>query len=218
MTKPRTLPPTASFVTEVGDGKLFAPSAARNTQAIAKLLFEIAPPQGHALELASGTGQHIVAFAQALPQLQWHPSEIDAPRRASISAHIAEAALTNISAPTALDATTSGWATAHAGMDLIFSSNLLHLISASEAQTILSEAAKALTSNGILAVYGPFKRDGHLTTAGDIAFHRSLQDQHPEIGYKDAEEVQEWGQNEGLTHLRSVEMPANNLTILWQKP
>lgn len=216
MTQKRTLPSSASVANEVGDGKLFAPSAARNVQAITNLLVEIAPPNGHALELASGTGQHIIAFAQALPQLRWHPSEIDAARRASISAHIAQAALNNVSAPVTLDATSAGWANKHPNTDLILLSNLLHLISAREAKTIISEAAKALTPQGVFLTYGPFKRDGHLTSDGDVQFDRSLREQDADIGYKDAGDVQTWGEKAGLTHLRTVDMPANNLAILWQ--
>lgn len=214
----RSLPPTASIAHETEGAKLHAPSAERNAPAIAQALATIAPPTGQALELASGTGQHVVAFARALPGLVWQPTEIDAARRASIDAHAAGAALPNLRPVLALDATAPGWGATHAGQSLIVLINLLHLISRPEARTLIGEVAEALAPGGRFALYGPFLRDGHATSEGDARFHASLIAQDPEIGYKDLAEVQGWLTKAGLALIETREMPANNLILITQRP
>ena len=218
MTTRRTLPPTAS-VAHAGEGaKLHAPSAERNAAAIAAALCEIAPETGRALEIASGTGQHVVAFAAAMPGLIWQPTEIDAARRASIDAYAAEAGLPNLRAAMALDATEAGWGKAQSGQALIVLINLLHLISAPEARQIIGEAAQALAPGGSFAVYGPYLRDGQATSEGDARFHASLTAQDPAIGYKDLSEVEGWLRAAGLTLHPVRQMPANNLFLLAERP
>ncbi len=218
MSTRRTLPPTAS-VAHAGEGaKMHAPSAERNAAAIAAALCEIAPETGRALEIASGTGQHVVAFAAAMPGLIWQPTEIDAARRASIDAYAAEAGLPNLRAAMALDATEAGWGKAQSGQALIVLINLLHLISAPEARQIIGEAAQALAPGGSFAVYGPFLRDGQATSEGDARFHASLTAQDPAIGYKDLSEVEGWLRAAGLTLHPVRQMPANNLFLLAERP
>ncbi len=212
------LPDSASVAQPGDNGRLFAPSAARNSQAICDALCQIAPPSGRALELASGTGQHVVSLARAMPALSWQPTEIDAARRTSIDAHAADAALSNVAPAVALDATAPGWGGQHPGQDLIFLSNLLHLVSETEARCVVREAALALAPGGLLAIYGPFMRDDALTSDGDAAFHASLQAQDPEIGYKSDFDVVDWGGAARLEFAGMIEMPANNLLICWHKP
>lgn len=214
----RSLPPTASIAHAAEGAKLHAPSAARNAPAIAQALAGIAPPKGQALEIASGTGQHVVAFARTLPGLTWQPTEIDAARRASIDAYAAEAALPNLRPALALDATAPGWGAAHAAQSLIVLINLLHLISAPEARTLIREVATALAPGGRFALYGPFLRDGRTTSEGDARFQASLIAQDPAIGYKDAGEVQGWLIETGLAPIETREMPANNLMLIAQRP
>lgn len=213
-----SLPDTAS-VTEGGEGdKLFAPSAARNAAPITEGLAAIAPARGAALEIASGTGQHVVGFARAMPGLTWQPTEIDPARRASIDAHVAEAALGNLRAALALDATAPGWGAAHGGQALIVVINLLHLISTPEARVLINEAAAALAPGGRIALYGPFLRGGQATSEGDARFHASLKAQDPEIGYKDLAEVTAWLSEAGLGPAESRAMPANNLLLSASRP
>lgn len=209
----RTTPDTASIVEPSTDGKLFTPSSERNMAAITDLLREVAPETGDALELASGTGQHVAAFAAALPGLNWQPTEPDAARRASIEAYRAEAGLPNLHAPEHLDATASGWGEARKA-DLVVLINLLHLISESEANTLIHEAAKALRPNGVLVIYGPFMRAGELTSEGDRAFHASLIAHDPETGYKDDFDTLDQMQAAGLSITLIGEMPANNLALV----
>ena len=162
----RKTPEGASFVEANEGAKLFAPSAARNLAPIASELAQIAPHRGKALEIASGTGQHIIAHAKAHPCILWQPSEINEDRIASINAYVAQAVLSNLAPAIELDATASGWG-ATVRYDLMLLSNLLHLISAHEAQTILTEAAQALSPKGRFMIYGPFMRGGVLTSEGD---------------------------------------------------
>ena len=197
---------------------MHAPSAERNAAAITEVLCEIAPAAGRALEIASGTGQHVVAFAAALPRLTWQPTEIDAARRASIDAYAAEANLPNLRAAMALDATEAGWGRDQAGQALIVLINLLHLISTPEARRIVTEVAQALAPGGRFAIYGPFLRDGQATSEGDARFHASLRAQDPAIGYKDLAEVEGWLSDAGLTLPAARPMPANNLFLPAERP
>ncbi|RKF13795.1 DUF938 domain-containing protein [Roseovarius spongiae] len=209
----RRLPPTASIAQDSGDGRLFAPSAARNAGAILAVLADRLPAQGRALELAAGTGQHAAHFAAALPGWRWRPSEPDPTRRASIDAYARAAALANVAPAIALDATAPGWGAAHGGQDLVLLVNLLHLISDAEAATLLTEARAALAPGGLLAIYGPFLRGGGTTSEGDARFHASLRASDPMIGYKDAEAVAEHLRALGLDVEDRVVMPANNLFL-----
>ncbi|MBE1297423.1 MAG: DUF938 domain-containing protein [Rhodobacteraceae bacterium] len=213
----RSTPGSAS-VTESQDGKLFAPSAARNLEPLCDLLEEIAPKSGQALEIASGTGQHVVAYAARLPSLIWQPSEVDATRRASIDIHAAEADLDNIRPAQEPDATAPGWAQSVEPVDFIVLSNLLHLITENDAKTLIREAARALKPSGKLCIYGPFMRAEELTSEGDRAFHASLIAHDPDIGYKDDFDTIDWIQNSGLDMADVIEMPANNLALVGQKP
>ena len=214
----RDVPSTASFAETTPDGRLFAPSAARNAGPLGDLLADLAPARGSALELASGTGQHVAAFAARLPGLHWQPTEIDPARRTSIDAYLAEAGLANTAPAQDLDATRPGWGADHAGQALILLVNLLHLISAAEAQILITEAATALSPEGLFLVYGPFMRTGELTSEGDRTFHASLTAQDGEIGYKDDGEIIAMMQAAGLDLVRVVEMPANNLALVARRP
>lgn len=217
MTARRPLPETASVAHQVTGARLSAPSAERNAPVITQALQGIAPSSGRALEIASGTGQHVLHFAAALPGLIWQPSEIDPARRASIDAYAGDAALPNLRAAIALDATADGWGARHGGQDLIVLINLLHLISAPEAQTLIKQAALALAPNGRFVIYGPFLRDGAATSEGDARFHASLCAQDPEIGYKDLADVMGWLQAAGLDPVKTLEMPANNLMLVAER-
>jgi len=212
------LPPSASVATTTNGGKLNAPAAERNADALTKLLTRIAPPSGTALEIASGTGQHVTRFAKAMPNLLWSPSEVAQERIDSIKAYRAEANLTNFHAPILLDACRPGWSSDLAPFDLILMINLLHLIPETAAKTLVSEAASALKPGGTFMVYGPFLRDGKTISDGDTRFHADLQSADPNIGYKDRDEVLQWGQQAGFRTLECVEMPANNLALIFTAP
>jgi SAM-dependent methyltransferase len=202
----------------LGDARLSALSALRNRDLIAAELQRLAPTQGRALEIASGTGEHVVRFAAAMPGLEWQPTDPDPARRASIAAWASEAGLANIRAPRDLNAARPGWAEAEVPADLVVLVNLLHLISDAEARTVLAEIAAVLSPGGLFALYGPFLRDGEATSEGDAAFHASLRAQDPAIGYKDVIDTCAQLVAAGLSHVETVAMPANNLLLVFERP
>ena len=214
----RHLPPTANIAEQMQDGLLVAPSASNNMGLISQVLRDIAPKQGRAVELASGTGQHCVAFAKTCPALTWVPTDIDNARLASIGIYVSEAQLDNLTLPVRLDATQAGWSTSTGPLDMIVLVNLLHLISEAEARIVINEVAKALAPSGVFLLYGPFMRGGELTSEGDERFHENLVNTDAEIGYKDDFDVIEWAQTAGLNAAQILEMPANNLSLVFSKP
>ena len=213
----KKLPDTASIANSQDNGRLFAPSAARNSASIVELVERVAPKSGKALEIASGTGQHIVEIAVSLPNLSWSPSEVDRDRLKSISIWIEDNNLPNIRAPFYLDATEIGWAESTDQSDFILLINLLHLISWREAETLIDEISKALNPMGVALIYGPFMREGQLTSEGDQNFHKSLIQTDPDLGYKNNLDMITLFAQSGLSHLETVEMPANNLAFVLQK-
>ncbi len=200
------------------DGRRVAPSASRNAEAIRDALLGVAPATGRALELASGTGQHIALLAQALPGLDWQPTDRDPGNLPSIDAWAAWSGAANLRPARVLDAGYPGWGAAHAPCALVQAVNLLHLVPEAVARTVVAEAAQALAPGGLLAIYGPFLRDGRTTSEGDAAFDASLRAQDPAIGYKDAAVVLGWMAAAGLAPRPPVEMPANNLVLLADRP
>lgn len=214
----RSLPPTAGFAEALEDGRLFAPSAARNQDPITQVLRQIAPKRGRALEIASGTGQHIIAFAQACPGLIWVPTDVDVQRLASIQTYVRNAQLSNLSPPLKLDATAPGWSHKAGPVDLIVLVNLLHLISDTQARTVVHEICSALAPGATALIYGPFLRDGETISDADAQFHATLREADPKIGYKDARHVIDWAAEAGAPAIRQIEMPANNIAFILSKP
>ncbi|UYV38411.1 class I SAM-dependent methyltransferase [Rhodobacteraceae bacterium D3-12] len=208
------LPDSASVAEPRPDGQLFAPSAERNAAAICDLVADHAPDRGRALEIASGTGQHVVALSRRLPDLTWQPSDVDPVRRRSIDAWVGKAEAANVAPAIELDATAPGWGSTQGDTALVLLVNLLHLVSTGEAKTLISEVAQALSPGGVFVLYGPFLRDGEASSDGDAKFHDSLRRQDTEIGYKDNWDVIEWLQSQGLELVEVVEMPANNLAFV----
>ena len=210
--------PDRGYAEERGDGRLSAPAALRNRDAIVAALAGVAPRSGRALELASGTGEHVVRFARAMPGLVWQPSDPAADRRASIAAWAAAEPAANLLAPLPLDACAPGWSADHGGQDLIFLANLLHLVPDAPARTCLAEIARALAPGGLAAVYGPFLRDGRTTSEGDAAFDARIRAEMPGAGYKDADLAPRLWRAAGLVPPPAMAMPANNLLLLARKP
>ena len=211
------LPDTASVVNSKDGERLFSASAERNSAPIINVVKRIAPNSGEALEIASGTGQHIAKLALSLPNLSWSPSEVEPERLKSINAWVEKENLLNIKTPIHLDATEPGWAESLPQYDFILLVNLLHLISWNETKTLISELSKSLIKNGIVFIYGPFLRNGNLTSEGDKIFHNSLIQTDPDIGYKNDSDMLTLFANSSLSLLETVVMPANNLSFVLQK-
>lgn len=199
------------------DGRLNAPAALRNRDALTAALKDLSP-KGRALEIASGTGQHVIRYAPAMPDVQWQPSDPDPLRRASISAWTRAEPSPNIAPPIDLDACVPGWAAQHAPYDLIFLANLLHLVPEGAARACLTEMAQALAPGGRAVVYGPFLRDGKTTSQGDAEFDARIRVENPGAGYKDVDWVRGIWADAGLQLTAPTDMPANNLLLSAVKP
>lgn len=212
------LPDSASVANSLADGRLVAPSAARNFQAIRKVIHAFIPQSGNALEIASGTGEHILKLGHAFSQICWQPTDIDADRLESISAWQAVNGTENVLSPVLLDATTDNWAENFDTQNLVLLVNLHHLISDTETKNLIFQTAKVLAHDGVSLTYGPFKRGGEFISESDREFHQSLITQDPEIGYKSVQQIQNWQKEAGLQSLEPINMPANNLMLIARRP
>ena len=212
------IPPTAGVVVPSSDGRLSAPSAEKNAGPITELVKEFAPDRGQALEIASGTGQHIVKLAFVKPNLNWQPSDVDQLRLASIETWCKDYNLVNVRPPVILNATEIGWSSKFNRQRFILLVNLIHLISEDEAKILITEISSALAPGGRSIIYGPFKRNNKLTSVGDQTFHQSLIEADPQIGYKNDAWMTAKFKEAKLGLLKVVPMPANNLAFICEKP
>lgn len=209
---PLKLPDSGPMTETMPDGRLSAPSATRNGAAIYERLAGYIPAGGTVLELASGTGQHIAAFAPTALDVTWQPSDLSDERMASVEAWRAHANTPNLRAPIQFDA--SGAWPQLADLGLLYVVNLFHLITDAEASSVMRGAAAALTAGGHFFIYGPFRNQGAFRSDGDAAFHASLTAQNAAIGYKDLEWMQAELALNGLAVVDVHEMPANNLAVV----
>ena len=213
----KNIPSTASVVQEKSGGCLHSPAAERNSAHIIELVCNYAPVSGNALEIASGTGQHIVELATAVPDLIWQPSDIDETRLNSIVSRSLAKQLPNLLPPIRLDVTDRGWPAFCPNQDFILLVNLLHLVSEAEVKAIISGISQSLAEDGRCVIYGPFMRNSVLSSSGDQAFHQSLIEADPDIGYKDDAWVINLFRLHKLEPIQILEMPANNLAFVAKK-
>jgi hypothetical protein len=211
------LPSTASVVHKTNGGQLHSPAAERNAGDIVRVVCDYAPKNGDALEIASGTGQHIVELAAAIPSLIWQPSDIDETRLNSIVSRSLTKQLPNLLPPIRLDVTDKSWPALCRNRDFILLVNLLHLVSEAEVKAIISGISQSLAEDGRCVIYGPFMRNGVLSSSGDQAFHQSLIEADPDIGYKDDAWMFDLFSRQSLKIIKTLEMPANNLAFVMEK-
>lgn len=198
--------------------KQSAPAAIRNSGPILEVLRECLPASGRALEIASGTGQHAVAFATAFPAIDWQPSDPSAGARESIAAWVDEAGLGNLHPPLNLDVTQPGWERAiRSGFDVVVCINMIHIAPWAACVGLMQGAGNLLRRQGILFLYGPYMRNGVHTAPTNEAFDHSLRAQDPAWGVRGMEAVIELAAGNGLAHRRTVAMPANNFSLLFEK-
>ena len=212
---PLKLPDSGPMTEALQGGRLSAPSAERNADAIFERLAGYVPAQGMVLELASGTGQHIATFAKACPDVAWQPSDLSVERMTSVEAWRTHANLANLRAPVQFDA--SGAWPDWPDLGLAYVVNLFHLISAKRTVAVIRGAAAALQAGGHFFIYGPFRSNGAFRSDGDAAFHASLSTQNAAIGYKDLEWMEAELAASGLSLAAVYEMPANNLAMVGRK-
>lgn len=195
-------------------GKRYAPATERNRDAITDILRDALPSSGLVLEVASGSGEHAVHFAAAFPALDWQPTDPDPSALASIAAWRADANLSNLRAPMQLDAA-GDWPVAQA--DAILCINMIHISPWAATLGLLRGAGAALPPGGLLYLYGPYTRAGVDTAPSNLAFDASLKARDPRWGLRGVEDVMAAADTERLRFDRLIEMPANNLSLLFRR-
>ena len=196
--------------------RLDAPAFHRNHDPIWNVIGPwLVQQDGHALEIGSGTGQHIVEFARKAPRLTWWPSDILEAHLRSIEAWSADAALRNLRNPQILDLTNAGWRPngIDAPLAAIICINVLHISPWSVSENLLSGAARLLRPGGRLFVYGPFMRDGVHTAPSNASFDETLRARNAEWGVRDIAELSALAVRHGLSAIEAAPMPANNFVL-----
>ena len=194
--------------------KRHAPATLRNRNDIVTILREALPSAGLVLEVASGSGEHAVHFAVSFPHLDWQPTDPDPAALASIAAWAGEADLPNLRPPMMLDAA-ADWGGLRA--DAVLCINMVHISPWDATLGLMAGASAALEAGGLLYLYGPYLRNGVPTAPSNLAFDASLKARDPRWGLRRAEDVTAAAGSQGLVFERLVEMPANNLSLLFRK-
>lgn len=194
--------------------KPYAESCDINKDPILDVLKEVFADRRQVLELASGTGQHAVHFARALPHLTWQTSELEQ-NHAGIQLWLDEAQLANVFAPIHIDANDEHWPAGH--YDAIFNANTVHILSWPEVEKLFGGMGRVLNSGGTLCLYGPFNYGGKFTSESNARFDVWLKSRDPRSGVRDFEALNALAIREGMTLLKDVEMPINNRTLVWQR-
>jgi SAM-dependent methyltransferase len=196
-------------------GLLESPAAERNKGPILEAIRDRLPAVGVVLEIASGTGQHIVHFARELPGLTWQPTDADEQLRAVAAERIRAASLTNVRPPLRLDVLSPDWPSVDA--DAIVCINMIHIAPWSATNGLLAGAGRLLRSGAPLFLYGPYKRGGRHTAQSNEAFDESLRARNPEWGVRDLDDVERRAAEHGFALVEVTTMPANNLTVTFQR-
>ena len=192
----------------------FSAAADRNKQPILQVLQRLLGPRGRALEIASGTGQHAVWFADAMPGWRWQPTDADAAALPGLAERVAGTRHGNVDTPLLLDVLASPWPVA-TGCDLVYCANMLHIAPWATCAGLMRGAAQCLADDGALVVYGPFLEDGVPTAPGNLAFDDSLRARDPAWGIRRLEDVRQVAAQAGLDFRLREEMPANNLLLVF---
>jgi len=219
----------AEYVIEFGkdgrpvepDGRLDAAAFHRNHQPIwAVLRTRLAGKSGDVLEVGSGTGQHVIHFAGETPDITWWPSDLNEQHLKSIGAWRTHSKLSNVQPPQRIDVSHPAWWSGvrqQGPRDLLalFCANVIHIAPWSVAEGLFAGAGQALRADGRLFLYGPFKRDGEHTALSNAVFDTSLREGNPEWGVRDIVEVEKLAGSAGFALLETVDMPANNMILVF---
>ena len=195
----------------------FSTAAERNKHPILDVLRQALPAQGHALEIASGTGQHVAWFAAHLPQWTWQPSDADARALNSIAAHTTGQGLANVHPPVQLDVMAPGWLPQPTLFDLVYCANMLHISPWATCAALMQGSAQHLAVDGVLVTYGPYLEADVPTAEGNLAFDQSLRMRNPAWGIRRREDVEDIAAEAGLRLTARHAMPANNLLLVWAR-
>jgi len=192
-----------------------APAAARNREPILRVLRDWLPRPAVVLEIASGTGEHAVWYSSVLPELTWQPTDLDPDALESIAAWRDMAGPPNLLPPLWLDVSAATWPVTQA--DAVVAINLVHIAPWTATQGLIAGAARVLTQNGLLFLYGPFREGGVHTGVGNAAFDADLRARDPSWGIRDLDEIAALAGHHGLVGPERIAMPANNLTVVFSR-
>lgn len=193
--------------------KPHAPATTRNQKAILEVLAREFSDVETVLEIGSGTGQHAVFFAKALPHLYWQTSD-RAENHDGINAWINDAGLTNLGSPIELDVLQAF--EPKMKFDGVFSANTAHIMSMDAVRCMFQVVASCLDSSGMFCLYGPFNENGQFSSDSNRAFDQSLRSQNSEMGIRDIEELDTLARQNGMSRLAAYAMPANNQIHIWK--
>ncbi|MCW9045626.1 MAG: class I SAM-dependent methyltransferase [Alphaproteobacteria bacterium] len=199
------------------DLRQFAPACARNSEPILAVLNDHLPKDQkiNVLEIAAGTGEHAVFFASNFPHAKWQPTEFNQEAHKSIQAWIDHSQVSNILPPIGLDVCQHPWPINK--VDVVLAINMIHISDWSCTEGLMKGAGKHLSSDGLLYLYGPYKREGKHTAESNVDFNSWLKERNPKWGIRDMEEVISEAAKHGLEHQKTEEMPANNFSMVFKK-
>jgi len=192
-----------------------APAAARNRQPILDVLQHYLPEKGLVLEIASGTGEHVVHYAADRPGLVFQPSDPDAGARASVDDWARTLGLDNVRPALEIDVTKATWPVEQA--EAVLCCNMIHIAPWEAGIGLVTGAARLLSPGGLLFLYGPYRRGGRHTSPSNEAFDGDLRRRNSAWGVRDLEDVVELAQSRGFSAPEIVQMPANNLSLLFKR-
>jgi cyclopropane fatty-acyl-phospholipid synthase-like methyltransferase len=193
--------------------KPFAESCAENQQPILEILQKEFVDIQHVLEIGSGTGQHAIFFARALPYLNWQTSDLTE-HHPGINAWLTDEGLNNTREPLTLNVMSENWPARE--FDGIFSANTAHIMGWSEVEKMFAGIGRVLLPSGRFCLYGPFNYDGQFTSESNARFDVWLKNRDPKSGVRDVADLDKLADKAGLKLMEDYEMPANNRILVWQ--
>jgi SAM-dependent methyltransferase len=203
----------ANATEQNSDPRLYAPAFARNGDAIRQALRSVLPESGHVLEVASGSGEHIVHIARAFTHLTFQPTDRDPAALASIDAWTKQAALLNILPGLRLDAADPSWPIDRA--DAILCINMVHIAPWTATSGLFANAGRILPTGGVLFLYGPFDRSGVPLAASNAAFDADLRARDSAWGLRHLDSLTELAG--AFTPPQVISMPANNVVVIYRR-
>lgn len=195
-------------------GKPYASASARNAAPILGVLQHEFRDASTVFEIGSGTGQHAVTFAAAMPRLAWQTSDLEQSHK-GIRAWIEESGLDNVLPPVNFDVLSAK--AASAAYDAVFSANTAHIMSYAAVEKMFELVGSMLRAQGVFCLYGPFSRGGRFSTASNEAFDTSLRARNCAMGIRDLDELEVLAGRNGMQLARTYAMPANNLLVIWAR-
>lgn len=200
------------------DHRMFSPSAARNSGPILAVMKGVLPTHGVVLEVGCGTGEHAACLAEAMPNLTWLPSDPDPSSRASTASWISFKGLRNILPPLDVDVCSAQWGVeSSAPFDAVVSINMVHIAPWAATLGLFAGAGRLLRAGGILALYGPFMRNGTHNAPSNADFDESLKARNAFWGLRDIVDLERVAEASGLRLEDAIEMPANNTSLIFRR-